>query len=465
MNETGAWAPEIITVKGIRIALIGCTTIFVPGGDVAATPGEITYVASDTQKKGGAAHCEKTRLATAVSAAKARADLVIVMIHGGTEYDRTLPENPVSLSEVARKAGASLVINHHPHVVSGFSWDGNSLVARSLGNFIFDQTIWPALESYILTVYIRDNKIVRAFIEPVLLHADVAHGIAGELAGYVARDAAGQEAGPFVMESDTMEIDLQHSATQVSKSYSLDGGAGMLIQIPDGTWISNFQGSGKLRLGRDLLWVGGFENNMVDNTYGLLPLWTQTDNSSVQVAGNFAYQGMAGIRLSSHSGQKLDAVTTNLHRLLVQPGTELTITGMFRSNPGATPIAQVSWYPDTEGPSQSQVRYPLQGTVVNTWQPFSFDVTVPVNIVAMQVFLRLPAPQDGTVTTDFDNLRVIQWTSDSNQFSPLYDFAHLIGRGELIFDQSVLPGGTAWQTLPNLDISKYVRKEVPEPTQ
>ena len=465
MNETQAWAPKIFTIKDKKIAFIGCTTIYVPGGDVAAAPGDITYVASDAQKKGGAAHCEKTKLANTVKAAKASADIVIVMIHGGTEYDRTIPQNPLSLSEVARQAGATLVINHHPHVVSGFSWDGNSLVARSLGNFIFDQTIWPALESYLLTVYIRNNKVQRAFVEPVLLHADVAHGIAGELAGYVARDAAGQQAGPFIMESDTMEIDVQHTATETFKDFSLDGGTGILIHIPDNVWISNFQGNGKLRLGRDLMWVGGFENTMVDYTYGLLPLWVQTDNSSVQVSSNFAYEGEAGIRLSRHTGQKIDAVTTNLYHLLVQPGTQLTIAGMFRSSVGAKPAVQVSWFPSTAGPSKDQTVFPLQSTTADTWQPFSFDVIVPDGIVAAQIFLRLPPPNNGDITADFDNLRVIQWAPDSVSFSPLYDFARLTGNGKLTLSQSVLPGGSKWLTLPNLDISKYILKDPTETIQ
>jgi hypothetical protein len=32
---------------------------------------------------------------------------------------------------------------------------------------------------------------------------------------------------------------------------------------PQAQWISGFKGTGKLLLGRDLLWVGGFENDLV----------------------------------------------------------------------------------------------------------------------------------------------------------------------------------------------------------
>lgn len=42
------------------------------------------------------------------------------MIHGGYEYGSQMSNRIQSLSDKAREAGATLVINHHPHVVGGF---------------------------------------------------------------------------------------------------------------------------------------------------------------------------------------------------------------------------------------------------------------------------------------------------------------------------------------------------------
>lgn len=460
MNEEDAWKPAIVTVKGQKIAFIGCTTIF--ASEAEPKPGEITYTASDSQKKGGAAHCDKDRLSAVVKEARKTSDLVIVMIHGGVEYDQNIPAGPLRLSEVAKQAGAQIVVNHHPHVVSGFSWKDGTVIARSLGNFISDQTIWPSLESYLFTVYVRDGKVIRAFIEPVLLNDNIARGITSELADYVIRDAAGLEAGPFIMESDTMEVDVNGTARQVSKSVPLDGGSGTLIQIPPGQWISGFTGFGTLVLGRDLLWVGGFENTMVDDTPSFLPLWNQANLASLFVGSDFAYQGRAGIRLVRIGTNTQDVVTTNIHRVLVKPETKITITGMYRGSAGAQPSLQISWYPDTFGVSNEKINHPLTVTTPGEWQLFKLDVAVPANTVAMQTFLKLSPPVSRMATVDFDNIRIIAWSSAKEPtFSPLYNFASLTGQGELTFTQSALPGGEPWLTVTDTDLSKFTFKQTP----
>lgn len=460
MNEAQAWTPAIMEVKGQRIAFIGCTSLIDNYPD-PATVG-VNLVASDTLKKGGAAYCETAPLRAAVIAARKISDLVVVQIHGGEEYQRVLPPfPPTRLTEVARQAGAALVINHHPHVVSGFSWNGDSIVARSLGNFIFDQTVWPTYETYMFTVYIREGKVIRAFIDPLMVEENIARGVTSQLADYVARRAAGTETGPFIMESDTVEFDLFQRAEQKSKSFSLDGGTGMIVRIPDGTWLSDFSGNGTLSLGRDLLWVGSFENDVVGNTPGYLPLWTPPDTPNLEVGPEFAYEGQAGIRLIRYNTNKAIATTTNLNRILVNAGTSITICGMFRSSTDATSDLQVSWYPETHGPSSLRVVEPLTATKPATWQYFQFDMKVPEGVAALQVYFRLPPPAEGQATLELDNLRIIEWEPKDADTSPLYNFAYLTGSGELTFSQSVLPGGESWLTLPNIEMPLIVSQQGP----
>jgi poly-gamma-glutamate synthesis protein (capsule biosynthesis protein) len=458
MNEAQAWTPAVIEVKGQRIAFIGCTSLIDNYPD-PATIG-VNLVASDEQKKGGAAYCETAPLRAAVIAARKISDLVVVQIHGGEEYQRVLPPfPPTRLSEVARQAGAALVINHHPHVVSGFSWNGDSIVARSLGNFIFDQTVWPTYETYMFTVYIQDGKVIRAFIDPLMMEENIARGVTAELADYVARRAAGTEAGPYIMESDTMEFDLFQRAKQVSKNFVLDGGPGTIVRTPDGTWLSDFSGSGTLLLGRDLLWVGGFENDVVGNTPGYLPLWIPPAAPNLEVGPEFAYEGQAGIRLIRYSANKATATTTNLNRILVNAGTSITICGMFRSSSDAAPDLQISWYPETHGPSSLRVVEPLTATKPSTWQYFQFDMKVPEDIAALQVYFRLPPPTTGQTTLELDNLQIIEWAPNDPNFNPLYNFAYLIGSGDLTFSQSMLPGGESWLTLPNIESLDIVSQQ------
>ena len=451
-NEASAWAPSVIAVKDQTIAFIGCTTIWEP--IPPNTNNDISYVASDALKKGGAAFCEESKLRSTIIQAKQDANIVVVMIHGGFEYVRSPSNNIARLTLTARDSGATLVINHHPHVVGGFLWEAESLVAWSMGNFIFDQVVWPTFESYMLTVYLQDGKVIRAYVDPLMIQDYVPRGLTGEQADHVTRNAA-SSVGPFVMENGVMEVDIDQRVIQNIYIKSLDGGPkpGQVITIPQSQWISDFKGTGKLLLGRDLLWVGGFENEEVDGASRGAPLWDLTKDS-IQVGKDYAYEGNTGIRLTRSGSNLNDAVTSHLHRILVTPGTKLSITGMMRASQGATVLMQISWYSDNLGPSFLQTTEPVTVESHDQWQSFRFDAQAPFDAVAVQGFLRLTPPAQGTATADFDNIRVIEWTSDTTTYNPFYDHALLTGSGELTFTQQVLPGAEQWFTVPLTDQNK-----------
>ena len=448
-DENSAWAPSILTVKGQKVAFVGCTTIKQPIPPV--TNNDITFVASDALAKGGAALCEELRLHSAIIRAKQEADIVVAMIHGGYEYVRT-PSNQVArLTTTARNAGATLVINHHPHVAGGFSWDEQSLVAWSMGNFIFDQDVWPTFESYLLTVYLKNGKVSRAFADPLMIEDYVPRGITGQQADHVIRNAASEQ-GPFVLENGVMELDVNHRAIQMEYAKSLDGGAepGQIIAIPQSQWISGFKGTGTLTLGRDLLWIGAFEDEGVDGAPGTPPFWN-TAKESLQVGAEYAYEGKTGIRLTRSASNSSDAVTSHLHRVLLHPRANVSVTGMLRASPGAAVLMQMSWYSDYKGPSFLRTTEPITVQVQDQWQPFRFDAQAPPDAVALSVFLRLVPPPQGNATADFDNLRIIEWAPADTGYSPFYEYALLTGKGELTFTQKVLPGAEPWLTDPVAD--------------
>jgi poly-gamma-glutamate synthesis protein (capsule biosynthesis protein) len=453
INESNAWAPVIVSSKGQTIAFIGCTTLRIP----LKTPitNDIPYVASDVLRKGGAAYCSETRLRSEIIKAKQQANIVVVMIHGGVEYDPTPTYKITYLSEIARQAGATLVINHQPHVVGGFSLRDQSLIAWTMGSFLSDQMIWPALKSYMLAVYLREGKIVRAYVEPLMLDGFVPHGVTNELADPIIREAAGLEPGPFVMESGAMEVDLDGHALQNTSTASMDGGSkpGEIIAVPQAQWISDFKGTGQLLLGRDLLWVGGFENDEINSASRGAPLW-DLESGSIRIGRDYAYERDVGISLTRDVTDTHDAVTTNIHRVGVDRYSDLSITGMVRQNQGVITQVQLSWYSLTSGPSFKKDIYPIEIQAYGSWQPFRFDVHVPSQAIALGLYLRLKPPDKGTVTADFDNLRIIEWTNPKTQFSPLYNYARLTGSGELTFAQDILPGAQYWLTSPLVDPGK-----------
>jgi poly-gamma-glutamate capsule biosynthesis protein CapA/YwtB (metallophosphatase superfamily) len=455
LDETDAWKPLIISSKGQSIAFIGCTTLRNPLGTPMTH--DVRYVAFDVLHKGGAAYCAEAALRSAVLKAKQQADVVIVMIHGGSEYDRTPTKKITYLSQVAKQAGATLIINHHPHVVSGFRQTDQSLIAWSLGNLFYDQTVWPSLESYMLAVYVREGKVIRAYIEPLIIDGFIPHGVTGELADYVARGAAGREAGPFIMENGSMEVDFGEQALQHTYTATIDGGSkpGQILPIPQAQWISQFNGSGKLLLGRDLLWVGGFENEEVESPTQGPPLW-DLNLGSIHFGREYAYAGDSGIRLARDGQDNTDALTSSVSRVTVAPYDQLSITGMLRMNYGAAVFVQLSWYSATSGPSFSKTLKQIEVQPDNTWHPFRLDVEVPRSTKALGLYLRLALPgrEEGKTIADFDNIRIIQWAAPGAPFSPLYNFALLTGAGDITFMQEYLPGAEAWNSVSPFEENK-----------
>ena len=66
------------------------------------------------------------------------ADVVIVLLHSGTEGSRTPNRIQGAAAHAAIDAGAALVIGSHPHVLQGVEHYGKGVIAYSLGNFVFD---------------------------------------------------------------------------------------------------------------------------------------------------------------------------------------------------------------------------------------------------------------------------------------------------------------------------------------
>ncbi|WP_231363029.1 MULTISPECIES: CapA family protein [unclassified Thioalkalivibrio] len=67
-----------------------------------------------------------------------QADIVVVQLHADLEFSYAPAPYRVKLSRALIDHGATLVIQHHPHVVQGVERYRNGLIAYSLGNFVFN---------------------------------------------------------------------------------------------------------------------------------------------------------------------------------------------------------------------------------------------------------------------------------------------------------------------------------------
>lgn len=68
-----------------------------------------------------------------------RADVVIVSMHAGVEYQHKPNAQQQKFAHAAIDAGASVVVGHHPHVTQPVESYANGVIFYSLGNLVFDQ--------------------------------------------------------------------------------------------------------------------------------------------------------------------------------------------------------------------------------------------------------------------------------------------------------------------------------------
>jgi gamma-polyglutamate biosynthesis protein CapA len=168
-TDAEAQAPVVLTVKGIRVAFVGFTAI---------TPESTPATSEDYQAT--VAVASRDRLRNAVAAARMEADIVVASLHWGAEYASRPVGEQVELAHAAAEAGADLVLGHHTHTLQGLeliarqggSEKRYSLIAYSLGNFVFDSP--RALgkrvtESAILRCRFRKEGLLAAELIPVVL--------------------------------------------------------------------------------------------------------------------------------------------------------------------------------------------------------------------------------------------------------------------------------------------------------
>jgi len=110
-----------------------------------------TWSATAT-RPGVASATSPTRLAAAVRAARARADVVVVYLHWGTDY--TTCPNPLQrrTAQALAAAGADVVLGSHAHRLQAGGWLGRTYVDYGLGNFIWWRSVGQDAATGVLTL-------------------------------------------------------------------------------------------------------------------------------------------------------------------------------------------------------------------------------------------------------------------------------------------------------------------------
>lgn len=95
-----------------------------------------------------------------IKTAKSLADIVVVSVHWGDEYETKENDFQKTTAHALIDAGADIIIGHHPHVRQPLEQYGNGFIIYSLGNFVFDQNFSAdTKEGGALKVVIKNKKI------------------------------------------------------------------------------------------------------------------------------------------------------------------------------------------------------------------------------------------------------------------------------------------------------------------
>ena len=121
---------ETIEVKGWRVGFVAATTKL----NRPQKPGDPVVPVVDI------AQLEAT-LVPVIEEARPKHDLVIVVLHWGTQYSEVPSLEQVAAARAFIDVGADAVVGHHPHILQAIERYKGGLIAYSLGNFVFQNAV------------------------------------------------------------------------------------------------------------------------------------------------------------------------------------------------------------------------------------------------------------------------------------------------------------------------------------
>lgn len=164
MDQKAAYQPVFMDINGLRLA-------FLAFADIA--PGNYDYLSWEAgTDKAGIAWAHPQRIHEGVQAAKEQADLVIVLLHNGYEFVETVSRFQQETAKLAIDSGATLVIGSHSHVLQRIEPYNDGLIVYSMGNFVFDNFLFPPNYSAILKVELTSEGVAAYELIDVVVQLD-----------------------------------------------------------------------------------------------------------------------------------------------------------------------------------------------------------------------------------------------------------------------------------------------------
>jgi poly-gamma-glutamate capsule biosynthesis protein CapA/YwtB (metallophosphatase superfamily) len=445
-DEYLAGQPAFWSEKGTAVAFLGMCN---------RTGREYNYqpFLDAATNKPGFFYLIEPNLASSIASVRDLADLVVVQMHAGIEYDtdpgrfapgagwlveppfdapgpvpgapdfrfRTAPTyTDRELRWRAVDEGADLVICHHPHVLQGFEVYQGVLIAHSLGNFAFDQTYVETFPSVILTTTFDKEGFLSFTFRPVFLDDMIPRLATGRLgreildrmAEYsraldttVGVDPVSQTATIHTDPAGPAWVPVVHERTA-----PLEPGGGAWVSPPierDGygtlSRILEIDGAAgaEVRVGREMLWHGGFEAEGAT-------LWNLNSGDEVydESVSHTGHRSLRQHRTPGNAGSISTELSGNLPTL---GGAEFSLTGWVRTQNAGDAGFSAQFFENRSGGSVGTFYAgdPVSGTTGWTWRSADFQVEGEAHYFNVRCSEARPNTGDGYAW--FDDLRLIEW--------------------------------------------------------
>ncbi|KMY54116.1 capsular biosynthesis protein [Bacillus sp. FJAT-27231] len=135
-------------VNGVRVATLGFTDTFTSGSIATSEQNGLLSTNPDVLFE---------MIVKAKDSKQGNADLVVVNVHWGQEYDTEASPRQKALAKAMVDAGADIIIGHHPHVLQSFDVYKQGVIFYSLGNFVFDQGWTRTKDTAMVQYNLADN--------------------------------------------------------------------------------------------------------------------------------------------------------------------------------------------------------------------------------------------------------------------------------------------------------------------
>ncbi len=325
-----------------------------------------------------------------------------------------------ALRHFAIDEGAEAVIVHHPHIIQGVEIYNGKLIAHSLGNFIFDLNYAETFPSMILNSELNQNNQFNYTITPIYIDDYIPKPATGELGNYILNYIAmksreldtyvhvNQSLNKAYVISDTSNLSenlVNYSITNIEWEADEFFFISKPILLPEAGSISEILNNNSdvshYRLGRELIWMGNFENEGSS-------IWNLNSNNEFLQDSIFRRGSLAIAHIRDENSP--NNIITNLeNKFPFKNHLKHTLHGNIKSENGKniTLELRLSFNRTNENILSIALDDSING--YTDWKKYWKNIDFQENVNFFDVIMNTGVPDSGVSKTWFDDVGLIQW--------------------------------------------------------